>query len=42
MVVAGTDFDFSKYMLDKAQRVNAALDASVPLKYPEVLTESMR
>ena len=35
-------FDFGSYMTDRAKMVNQALDAAVPLKYPEELTESMR
>ncbi len=39
---AATNFDFEAYMTDRAKKVNAALDAAVPLKYPEELTEAMR
>jgi len=35
-------FDFGSYMTERAKMVNQALDAAVPLKYPEDLTESMR
>lgn len=35
-------FDFGKYMLERAQLVNKALDEAVPQKYPDVLCESMR
>lgn len=35
-------FDFGSYMAERATIVNAALDSSIPLKNPEVLTESMR
>jgi len=35
-------FDFAAYMGRTAKEVNAALDAAVPLAYPESLTEAMR
>ena len=35
-------FDFASYMSDRGALVNKALDAAIPVKYPEVLTESMR
>jgi hypothetical protein len=35
-------FDFKEYMMQRAARVNAALDKAVPLRYPEVVTEAMR
>jgi geranylgeranyl diphosphate synthase type II len=41
-VKAGTEFDFASYMTERGALVNKALDAAIPVKYPEVLTESMR
>ena len=35
-------FDFQQYMGSTAQKVNEALDAAVPMAYPEVLNEAMR
>lgn len=35
-------FDFKQYMAERAQIIDAALDKSVPLQYPEVINESMR
>ena len=35
-------FDFKVYMAQRAQLIDAALDTSVPVAYPEVITESMR
>lgn len=35
-------FDFASYMTERGNLVNKALDAAIPVKYPEVLTESMR
>lgn len=35
-------FDFKQYMGQRAELVNQALDASVPMQYPEIVTESMR
>lgn len=35
-------FDFKQYMGQRAQLVNQALDASVPMQYPEVVNEAMR
>ncbi|KMZ57403.1 Heterodimeric geranyl(geranyl) pyrophosphate synthase large subunit 1, chloroplastic [Zostera marina] len=35
-------FDFKAYMAEKASAVNAALDAAVPMTYPEKLHEAMR
>lgn len=35
-------FDFKLYMADRAQIIDAALDKSVPLQYPEVINEAMR
>lgn len=35
-------FNFRQYMADRAELVNEALDASVPLQYPEDVVESMR
>ena len=35
-------FDFNQYMMQRAQIIDAALDKSVPLQYPEVINESMR
>lgn len=36
------NFDFKQYMGQRAELVNQALDASVPMQYPEVVNESMR
>ncbi|GJP43633.1 hypothetical protein CLOM_g3073 [Closterium sp. NIES-68] len=36
------DFNFEAYMRGKAAAVNAALDAAVPLQYPERIHEAMR
>lgn len=38
----GGAFDFGRYMAERAQLIDAALDRSVPLQYPEVINESMR
>ena len=35
-------FDFKMYMAERAQLIDAALDRSVPMQYPEVINESMR
>lgn len=35
-------FNFKQYMVDRAELVNGALDAAVPLQYPEAVVESMR
>jgi hypothetical protein len=35
-------FDFNQYMMQRAQIIDAALDKSVPMQYPEVINESMR
>lgn len=35
-------FDFKTYMAERATLIDAALDRSVPVQYPEVITESMR
>ena len=35
-------FDFRQYMAERAQIIDAALDKSVPMQYPEVINESMR
>ena len=39
---AAPSFDFGGYMAERAVLINAALDQSVPLQYPEVINESMR
>ncbi|GER51214.1 geranylgeranyl diphosphate synthase [Striga asiatica] len=39
---AAAAFDFKRYMLDKANSVNAALEAAVPLREPLRIHESMR
>jgi len=39
---AGASFDFNGYMKERAEVVNAALDACLPLQHPDVLYESMR
>lgn len=41
-VDATAEFDFKAYLVSKAAEVERALDASVPLHYPERVTESMR
>ena len=38
----GDAFDFAAYMKERAMLMNDALDKSVPLQYPEAVTESMR
>ena len=35
-------FNFKQYMVNRAELVNGALDAAVPLQYPEAVVESMR
>ena len=35
-------FDFKKYMMQRAQLVNAALDAAVPRQYPHLINDAMR
>ncbi|PRW39174.1 geranylgeranyl diphosphate synthase [Chlorella sorokiniana] len=35
-------FDFKMYMAERAEVIDAALDRSVPLQYPEVINEAMR
>lgn len=35
-------FDFKAYMADRAKLIDQALDRSVPVAYPEIITESMR
>ena len=35
-------FDFKEYMATRAKQIDAALDAAVPLQYPEVINEAMR
>ena len=35
-------FDFKQYMAERAVMIDAALDRSVPLQYPEVINEAMR
>ncbi len=35
-------FDFKMYMAERAQVIDAALDRSVPLQYPEIINEAMR
>ncbi len=41
-VKAKPSFDFNGYMKERAQLIDAALDKSVPLQYPEVINEAMR
>lgn len=41
-VKAKPSFDFNAYMKDRAQLIDAALDKSVPVQYPEVINEAMR
>mmetsp|Transcript_9190 Transcript_9190/g.26324 ORF Transcript_9190/g.26324 Transcript_9190/m.26324 type:complete len:367 (-) Transcript_9190:514-1614(-) len=36
------EFDFGSYMKTRAMEMEAALDESIPLHYPEVISESMR
>ena len=35
-------FNFARYMKQRAELVNEALDRAVPLQYPEAITEAMR
>ena len=37
-----TEFDLSAYLAERRPQVEAALDAAVPMQYPETLYESMR
>lgn len=37
-----TGFDFNQYMGERAKLIDAALDESVPMQYPDVIHESMR
>ena len=37
-----SQFDFQRYMGERAALIDAALDASIPMQYPEVIHESMR
>lgn len=39
---APQSFDFNAYMAARAADIDKALDASVPMQYPEVINESMR
>lgn len=39
---AQTGFDFNRYMGERAKMIDAALDESVPMQYPEVIHEAMR
>lgn len=39
---AKPSFDFNRYMGERAKLIDAALDKSVPMQYPEVINESMR
>lgn len=41
-VASKRSFDFGAYMKDRATLIDAALDRSVPLQYPEVINEAMR
>ncbi|XP_008778574.1 geranylgeranyl pyrophosphate synthase 7, chloroplastic-like [Phoenix dactylifera] len=41
-VPSAVEFNFKGYMLQKAAAVNRALDAAVPLAYPERIHEAMR
>ncbi|CAI5986083.1 unnamed protein product [Closterium sp. NIES-64] len=41
-VALAAPFNFEAYMYAKAKAVNAALDAAVPLQYPERIHEAMR
>lgn len=36
------EFDFQKYVMETAEKVNVALDASVPMAYPDTVHESIR
>ena len=38
----GSGFDFKQYLQEKAKLIEAALDASVPLAYPQDVTAAMR
>lgn len=40
--VQPVEFNFESYMKERASIVNAALDESMPVKYPEILLDSMR
>lgn len=37
-----SDFNFKEYMLKTAEDINVALDAALPLKFPETVHEAMR
>ncbi|XP_074275260.1 geranylgeranyl pyrophosphate synthase, chloroplastic-like [Silene latifolia] len=37
-----TQFNFKKYMIDKASNVNEALSEAIPVKHPEIIHEAMR
>ena len=39
---ADSGFDFKQYLREKAKLIEAALDASVPLVYPQDVTAAMR
>jgi len=39
---AASGFDFKQYLQEKAKLIEAALDASVPLAYPQDVTAAMR
>ncbi|KAL9245992.1 hypothetical protein vseg_019581 [Gypsophila vaccaria] len=40
--VPKTEFDFNRYMREKASKVNTALDLAIPVKHPRVIHEAMR
>ncbi|PZO23073.1 MAG: farnesyl-diphosphate synthase [Leptolyngbya foveolarum] len=40
--VAATAFDLKTYLVQQAQQVEAALDRSLPMRYPEQIYEAMR
>lgn len=40
--ISAASFDFGKYMVAQADKVNEALDAAVAMAYPDVVHESIR
>ena len=36
------DFDFKRYLVERAQLIDAALDASIPRQYPHLINDAMR
>ncbi|XP_074275258.1 geranylgeranyl pyrophosphate synthase, chloroplastic-like [Silene latifolia] len=37
-----TQFNFEKYMMDKASKINESLSEAIPVKHPEIIYEAMR